>query len=109
MQMSMPTLGPKGLLDLGKSVAPLRDRGTLVVGTGFTTHNLRWFDSYGGPARAPPSWPTEWPRPVGGPLTLIPYCGPEQSTDLLWKTSGTSQTVRHFPGCWRPTFLGHEI
>ena len=54
VQMSMPTLDPQGLFDLGKSLAPLRDRGTLIVGSGFTTHNLRWFNPAGGPDSAPP-------------------------------------------------------
>lgn len=55
VQMSMPTLDPQGLFDLGKSLAPLRDRGTLIVGSGFTTHNLRWFNPAGGPDSTPPS------------------------------------------------------
>src|SRR5690606_11571736 len=47
VQMSMPTLDPTGLFELGKSLAPLRERGTLIVGSGFTTHNLRWFNPAG--------------------------------------------------------------
>lgn len=53
VQMSMPTLDPRQLFELGRRLAPLRDRGTLVVGSGFTTHNLAWFDPYA-PADAPP-------------------------------------------------------
>jgi 4,5-DOPA dioxygenase extradiol len=48
LQMSMPTLEPTELFRLGQRLAPLRDRGTLVIGSGFTTHNLRWFDPRGG-------------------------------------------------------------
>jgi|SRR5665648_101785 len=44
LQMSMPTLDPTKLFEIGRKVAPLRDQGTLIVGSGFTTHNLRWFN-----------------------------------------------------------------
>jgi 4,5-DOPA dioxygenase extradiol len=60
VQMSMPTLDPQGLFELGASLAPLRERGTLIVGSGFTTHNLRWFDPAAGPDTAPPAASSEF-------------------------------------------------
>jgi 4,5-DOPA dioxygenase extradiol len=54
LQMSMPTLDPRGLFEIGRKLAPLRDQGTLIVGSGFTTHNLRWFNPRAGADVAPP-------------------------------------------------------
>ena len=60
LQLSMPTLDPKALFDLGRRLAPLRDQGTLIVGSGFTTHNLRWFNPAAGPDATPPTASSEF-------------------------------------------------
>ncbi|UQA57554.1 dioxygenase [Polyangium aurulentum] len=58
LQMSLPTLDPAPLLELGRALAPLRDEGVLIVGSGFLTHNLRDFRR--GPTPTPPAWATEF-------------------------------------------------
>lgn len=55
LQLSMPTLDPRRLFALGQRLAPLRDEGVMIVGSGFTTHNLGWFDPSAGPDAAPPT------------------------------------------------------
>ncbi|HRW19918.1 MAG TPA: class III extradiol ring-cleavage dioxygenase [Dermatophilaceae bacterium] len=48
VQLSLPTLDPQTLYAVGQRLAPLRDEGVLVLGSGFTTHNLRWFNPRAG-------------------------------------------------------------
>lgn len=57
LQLSMPTLDPRRLFALGEALAPLRDEGTLILGSGFTTHNLQWFNP-AAPADAPAPAPS---------------------------------------------------
>ena len=59
LQVSMPSLDPVELLEVGRKLAPLRDEGVLIVGSGFFTHNLsaiRMTD----PDVTPPGWSAEF-------------------------------------------------
>ena len=42
LQVSMPGLDTKELFALGQALAPLRDEGALVFGSGFLIHNMRY-------------------------------------------------------------------
>ncbi len=60
LQISMPTLDPRMLFEMGRKLASLRDQGVLIVGSGFSTHNLREMNWHTGPHAAPPTWSTEF-------------------------------------------------
>jgi 4,5-DOPA dioxygenase extradiol len=60
LQISMPTLDPVQLLQIGRALAPLRDQGVLIMGSGFTTHNLRQMSWEAGPDAQAPTWSAEF-------------------------------------------------
>ena len=68
LQVSMPTLDPVELFDIGRRLAPLRHQGVLIVGSGFSTHNLREMDWHAGPDGHPPNWSVEFDDWLGQQL-----------------------------------------
>ena len=62
LQVSIPGLDPKELYDFGRALAPLRNEGVLIAGSGFLTHNMRALGE-----STTPAWATEfddWTRDV---------------------------------------------
>jgi 4,5-DOPA dioxygenase extradiol len=66
LQLSMPGLDPKELLNLGRALSPLRDEGVLVFGSGFLTHNMRYAFRPG-----TPEWAREFDRWVTDTLLRL--------------------------------------
>jgi 4,5-DOPA dioxygenase extradiol len=85
LQASLPSLEPPELLALGKKLAPLRDEGVLIVGSGFLTHNLRRmsFD----PGAPTPEWAAEFDAWTADALA-------RRDVDALMKYRETAPGVR---------------
>lgn len=62
LQMSLPTEDPDRLIDIGRRLAPLRDDGVLIIGSGFTTHGLPFLtrEHWTNARATPPGWSVEF-------------------------------------------------
>jgi 4,5-DOPA dioxygenase extradiol len=59
LQVSLPSVDPGRLLELGRRLAPLRDEGVLILGSGFMTHGLPYLQMRS-PGQRPPGWSAEF-------------------------------------------------
>jgi len=59
LQLSIPSQDPQRLLDLGRSLKPLREQGVLIIGSGFLTHGLPYLRDWS-PAAEPPGWSVDF-------------------------------------------------
>ena len=59
LQMSIPTHDPERLFKIGQKLAPLREEGVLIIGSGFLTHGLQFLQDFSIDA-TPPGWSTEF-------------------------------------------------
>ena len=62
LQMSMPDLDAVHLFELGRRLAPLRDEGVLIIGSGFLTHGLPYVREYMAGKPGAPTWSIEFDR-----------------------------------------------
>lgn len=85
LQLSLPSLDAKELFLLGRALAPLRDEGVLVMGSGFLTHNMR---SLG--MTATPSWAREFDAWVEGALARH-----DHDALLDWKAKAPGAQMAH--------------
>jgi 4,5-DOPA dioxygenase extradiol len=60
LQVSMPDLDPEHLFEVGRRLAPLRDEGVLIIGSGFLTHGLPYIGQYWDGRPGAPSWSVEF-------------------------------------------------
>ncbi len=63
LQVSLPSEDPRELYEIGRALAPLRDEGVLLIGSGFVTHNLRALS-----LRETPAWARDFDEWTAGAL-----------------------------------------
>jgi len=59
LQMSIPTHDPEKLFRIGQQLAPLREEGVMIIGSGFLTHGLPFIQDFNINA-TPPGWSVEF-------------------------------------------------
>lgn len=59
LQMSIPTFDPEKLFAIGQKLAPLREEGVMIIGSGFLTHGLAYLSEFRIDA-TPPTWSVEF-------------------------------------------------
>jgi 4,5-DOPA dioxygenase extradiol len=112
LQMSMPTLDPILLMELGKRLQPLRDEGVLIIGSGFMTHGLPYLRDWRMDANAP-TWSSDFDAWAAQALTTgdvdelanfkskapgMPYAHPTvEHFTPLFITLGASQSADKAP------------
>ena len=60
LQMAMPDLAPAHLFEIGRRLAPLRDEGVLIMGSGFMTHGLAFLHEFWDGRAGAPEWSVEF-------------------------------------------------
>ncbi len=94
LQIALPALDPERLLELGRSLRPLRDEGVLIIGSGFMTHGLPFLSDFSSDA-PPPDWSTEFDQWVAAALERRDVRGLAAFRDVR-SARYAHPTVEHF-------------
>lgn len=98
LQLSMPhDWSEAALIDLGRALAPLRDEGVLIVGSGNLVHNLRALDWSDSPP--PPSWALAFDRWIADRIDAGDLAGATR-----WREAPHAAMAHPTPDHLRPIF-----
>lgn len=98
LQMSIPSYDPKLLFAAGRALAPLRQQGVLILGSGNVTHNLRRIGRDGG---GPPAWAADFDAWTADVLTRG-----DMDALLDWTRKAPAATTNHpTPDHWLPIYV----
>jgi 4,5-DOPA dioxygenase extradiol len=107
VQLSMDVrLAPRGHYQIGQALAPLRDEGVLILGSGNIVHNLRLFDRR--PGAAPYPWAQRFNDVVKAKIAagdhdaLIDYAGLDPETHLAFPEPEHFQPLLYVLGAKAP-------
>ena len=96
LQLSLPDLDPEHLFGIGRRLAPLRDEGVLIVGSGFMTHGLPFIGEYFAGKPGAPQWSRDFDQWAAealarGDLDAL-FAFREKAPGMPW----AHPTVEHF-------------
>lgn len=108
LQMSMPTSDPGKLIEIGRRLAPLRDEGVLIIGSGFMTHGLPFIRDWSFDAKAP-GWSAEFDIWAAERLEAGDVDSLAAYKDLAPAVNYAHPTVEHFTPLFVALGAGNEI
>ncbi|CAB4543123.1 MAG: dioxygenase [Actinobacteria bacterium] len=108
LQMSMPTSDPGKLIEIGRRLAPLRDEGVLIIGSGFMTHGLPFIRDWSFDAKAP-GWSSEFDLWAAECLAAGDIDSLAAYKDLAPAVNYAHPTVEHFTPLFVALGAGHDI
>ncbi len=108
LQMSMPTSDPGKLIEIGRRLAPLRDEGVLIIGSGFMTHGLPYIRDWSIDAKAP-GWSSEFDAWAAERLAKGDIDSLAAYKDLAPAVQYAHPTVEHFTPLFVALGAGDDI